>query len=108
MVFLGSCVTTKTALKDFNNAEYYNAASKFQKVIKEGDSNNSFLLAEALRKSNRLWQAQKYYADAIKNGYKEEIAYYYLALSLKSNNAYDQADSLISHYLSKGLSLIHI
>tara|TARA_B100000405_G_scaffold288498_1_gene237239 strand:- start:33 stop:1994 length:1962 start_codon:yes stop_codon:yes gene_type:complete len=102
MVFLGSCVTTKTALKDFNNAEYYNAASKFQKVIKEGDSNNSFLLAEALRKSNRLWQAQKYYADAIKNGYKEEIAYYYLALSLKSNNAYDQADSLISHYLSKG------
>ena len=34
MVFLGSCVTTKTALKDFNNAEYYNAASKFQKVIK--------------------------------------------------------------------------
>ena len=39
MVFLGSCVTTKTALKDFNNAEYYNAASKFQKVIKEGDSN---------------------------------------------------------------------
>ena len=50
MVFLGSCVTTKTALKDFNNAEYYNAASKFQKVIKEGDSNNSFLLAEAIRK----------------------------------------------------------
>ena len=102
LAFLSSCVTTKTAIKEFNNAEYYSAATKFQKVIKEGDSKNSFLLAEALRKSNRLWQAQKYYTDAINNGYKEEIAYYYLALSLKSNNAYDQADSLISNYLLKG------
>ena len=102
LAFLSSCVTTKTAVKEFNNAEYYSAATKFQKVIKEGDSKNSFLLAEALRKSNRLWQAQKYYTDAINNGYKEEIAYYYLALSLKSNNAYNQADSLISNYLLKG------
>ena len=101
-IFISSCVTTKTAIKDFNNAEYYNAATKFKKVIKEGDSKNSFLLAEALRKSNRLWQAQKYYTDAINNGYKEEIAYYYLAMSLKSNNAYDQADSLISNYLLMG------
>lgn len=102
IAFLSSCITIKTAIKDFNNAEYYSAATKLQKVIKEDDSKNSFLLAEALRKSNRLWQAQKHYADAINNGYKEEIAYYYLALSLKSNNAYDQADSLISNYLLTG------
>ena len=76
IAFLSSCITIKTAIKDFNNAEYYSAATKLQKVIKEDDSKNSFLLAEALRKSNRLWQAQKHYADAINNGYKEEIAYY--------------------------------
>ena len=102
LILLSSCVTTKTALKNFNNAEYYDAATKFEKIIKEGDSQNSFLLGEALRKSNRLWQAQKYYTDAINYGYKEEIAYYYLALSLKSNNDYDKADSLISNYLRKG------
>ena len=102
LILLSSCVTTKTALKNFNNAEYYDAATKFEKIIKEGDSQNSFLLGEALRKSNRLWQAQKYYTDAINYGYKEEIAYYYLALSLKSNNDYDKADSLISNYLGKG------
>ena len=102
LILLSSCVTTKTALKNFNNAEYYDAATKFEKIIKEGDSQNSFLLGEALRKSNRLWQAQKYYTDAINYGYKEEIAYYYLALSLKSNNDYDKADSLISNYLVKG------
>ena len=55
-----SCITTKTAVKDFNNAEYYDASIKFEKIIKEGDSENSFLLAESLRKSNRLWQAEKY------------------------------------------------
>ncbi len=102
LTLLSSCVTTKTALKNFNNAEYYDAATKFEKIIKEGDSQNSFLLGEALRKSNRLWQAQKYYTDAINYGYKEEIAYYYLALSLKSNNDYDKADSLIANYLGKG------
>tara|TARA_Y100000748_G_scaffold71199_1_gene58370 strand:+ start:1066 stop:3033 length:1968 start_codon:yes stop_codon:yes gene_type:complete len=97
-----SCITTKTAIKDFNNAEYYDASIKFEKIIKDGDSENSFLLAESLRKSNRLWQAEKHYNDAIKFGIRDEMAYYYLTLSLKGNSNYDAADSLISNYLSKG------
>ena len=94
-----SCVTTKTALKDFNNAEYFDAANKFEKSLKDGDAKNSFLLAESLRKSNRLWQAGDFYSNAINYGIKNEIAYYYLVLSLKANNKYDEADSVISNYL---------
>ena len=30
------------------------------------------------------------------------MAYYYLVLSLKANNNYEQADSLINNYLKKG------
>ena len=97
-----SCVTTKNAIKDFNNAEYFNAANKFEKTLKSGDAKNNFLLAESLRKSNRLWQAEKFYRDAIKNGINDEMAYYYLVLSLKANNNYEQADSLINNYLKKG------
>ena len=97
-----SCVTTKNAIKDFNNAEYFNAANKFEKTLKSGDAKNNFLLAESLRKSNRLWQAEKFYRDAIKNGIDDEMAYYYLVLSLKANNNYEQADSLIIDYLKKG------
>ena len=97
-----SCVTTKNAIKDFNNAEYFNAANKFEKTLKSGDAKNNFLLAESLRKSNRLWQAEKFYRDAIKNGIDDDIAYYYLVLSLKANNNYEQADSLINNYLIKG------
>ncbi len=33
---------------------------------------------------------------------RDEMAYYYLTLSLKANSNYDAADSLILHYLSKG------
>ena len=97
-----SCITTKNAIKDFNNAEYFNAAYKFEKTLKSGDAKNNFLLAESLRKSNRLWQAEKFYRDAIKNGIDDEMAYYYLVLSLKANNSYEQADSLINNYLKKG------
>ncbi len=94
-----SCVTTKTALKDFNNAEYFDAANKFEKSLKDGDAKNSFLLAESFRKSNRIWQAGDFYSNAINYGIKNEIAYYYLVLSLKANNKYDEADSVISNYL---------
>jgi len=99
--FMFSCITSKTAQKNFNNAEFNTAAYKYQKLLKEGDSEINFLLAESYRKSNNLWKAEKYYKDAIINGYKDEIAYYYLLQSLKANNHFEEADSLISSYLSK-------
>ena len=64
LIITFSCVTTKNALKDFNNAEYFDAANKFEKTIKENDTKNNYLLAESLRKSNRLWQAEKYYKNS--------------------------------------------
>ena len=102
VALITSCVTSKTALKNYNSAEYYEAADKFKKVLKEGDANNNFFLAESLRKSNQLWQAEKYYKQAIKFGHNNEMAYYYLALSLKANSNYDEADSLINSYLTAG------
>ena len=96
-----SCITSKTAQKNFNNAEFNTAAYKYQKLLKEGDSKINFLLAESYRKSNNLWKAEKYYKDAIINGYKDEIVYYYFLQSLKANNNFEEADSLISSYLSK-------
>ena len=101
MGIMFSCITSKTAQKNFNNAEFNTAAYKYQKLLKEGDSKINFLLAESYRKSNNLWKAEKYYKDAITNGYKDEIAYYYLLQSLKANNNFEEADSLISSYLSK-------
>ena len=51
---LQSCVTSKSALKNFNNAEYNSAAEKYNQIVKEDDPKTNFLLAESYRKSNQI------------------------------------------------------
>jgi len=97
-----SCITTKSALKNFNNAEFNSAAEKYEQIVKENDPKTNFLLAESYRKSNQIKKATNYYYNAIKNGYKDEIANYYLALSLKANNKISEAKSIIENYIKKG------
>ena len=43
---LQSCVTSKSALKNFNNAEYNGAAEKYNQIVKD-DPKTNFLLAES-------------------------------------------------------------
>ena len=97
-----SCVTSKSALKNFNNAEYNSAAEKYNQIVKEDDPKTNFLLAESYRKSNQIKKSSDYYKKAIKNGYKDEIVHYYLALSLKANSKINEAITTINNYLQKG------
>ena len=97
-----SCVTTKSALKNFNNAEYNSAAEKYNQIVKEDDPKINFLLAESYRKSNQIKKSSDYYKKAIENGYKDEIAHYYLALSLKANSKINEAITTINNYIQKG------
>ena len=97
-----SCVTSKTALKNFNNAEYNSAAEKYNQIVKEDDPKINFLLAESYRKSNQIKKSADYYKKAIENGYKDEIVHYYLALSLKANSKINEAITTINNYLQKG------
>ena len=99
---LQSCVTSKSALKNFNNAEYNSAAEKYNQIVKEDDPKINFLLAESYRKSNQIKKSADYYKKAIKNGYKDEIVHYYLALSLKANSKINEAITTINNYLQKG------
>ena len=99
---LSSCVSNKSALKSFNSAEYSIAAEKFQKVVKDNDPKTNFLIAEAFRKSNQIWEAESYYSQSINEGFDNELAYYYLIISLKANNKYDAADSVAKKYLKIG------
>ena len=99
---LSSCVSNKSALKSFNSAEYSIAAEKFQKVVKDNDPKTNFLIAEAFRKSNQIWEAERYYSQSINEGFDNELAYYYLIISLKANNKYDAADSVAKKYLKIG------
>ena len=99
---LQSCVTSKSALKNFNNAEYNSAAEKYNQIVKGDDPKTNFLLAESYRKSNQIKKSSDYYKKAIENGYKDEIVHYYLALSLKANSKINEAITTINNYLQKG------
>ena len=99
---LQSCVTSKSALKNFNNAEYNSAAEKYNQIVKEDNPKTNFLLAESYRKSNQIKKSADYYKKAIENGYKDEIVHYYLALSLKANSKINEAITTINNYLQKG------
>ena len=99
---LQSCVTSKSALKNFNNAEYNSAAEKYNQIVKEDDPKTNFLLAESYRKSNQIKKSADYYKKAIENGYKDEKVHYYLALSLKANSKINEAITTINNYLQKG------
>ena len=99
---LQSCVTSKSALKNFNNAEYNSAAEKYNQIVKEDDPKTNFLLAASYRKSNQIKKSSDYYKKAIENGYKDEIVHYYLALSLKANSKINEAITTINNYLQKG------
>ena len=101
-IFLKSCINKRSALKSFNNAEYNNAAKKFEKVVKENDPKTNFLIAEAYRKSNQIYESEKYYLKSIEQGLNNEMAYYYLILSLKANNKYNVADSIANKYILSG------
>lgn len=102
LFLIESCVTSKSALKNFNNAEYNSAAEKYNQIVKDDDSKTNFLLAESYRKSNQIKKATDYYKKAILNDYKDEIAYYYFALSLKANGEIDEAINVIKNYIEKG------
>ena len=102
LLFIQSCVTSKSALKNFNNAEFNSAAEKYEQIVKTNDAKTNFLLAESYRKSNQIIKSIKYYKDAISNGHEDEIINYYLALSLKANNQINEAISVIKNYLKNG------
>ena len=99
LLFIQSCVTSKSALKNFNNAEFNSAAEKYEQIVKTNDAKTNFLLAESYRKSNQIIKSIKYYKDAISNGHEDEIINYYLTLSLKANNPFD------SEYLAVFISI---
>ena len=102
LIIFQSCVTSKSALKNFNNAEFNSAAEKYEQIVKTNDPKTNFLLAESYRKSNQINRSTEYYKSAINNGYKDEISNYYLALSLKANNQIDEAISIITNYIKDG------
>tara|TARA_B100000900_G_C20585042_1_gene719181 strand:- start:425 stop:2299 length:1875 start_codon:yes stop_codon:yes gene_type:complete len=75
--------------------------AKHGKSIKTNDGITNYQVAEAYRLSNRIKDAEPFYASALKSGIDQDDAYYYYARSLKANQKYDDARKVLKGALPK-------
>ncbi|MEP4531924.1 MAG: OmpA family protein [Cyclobacteriaceae bacterium] len=99
-LLMQSC-TQKLAEHSFEKGEFDRAIELYKKGMDENDPVRNFQIAESYRKSNRLKEAAKYYAAAKENKSSEPSLPYYYARSLKANEQYDEAESILTEYVTK-------
>lgn len=86
-----SCSVEKKALKAFNRGEYQNAIGLYQKTISKNPGKANYFIAESYRLSNRIKEAEPFYANAKGIGIDKDTVQFYYAQSLKANGKYDEA-----------------
>lgn len=92
--------------KKYDVGEYELAIEIYHKaLVKSNDPGYiNFKIGEAYRLSNRLKKSLPYYQAAVKNGYAEDEALYYLGLALKADQQYDEATKVFDRLVSKTTS----
>ncbi|HEY5918173.1 MAG TPA: OmpA family protein [Chryseolinea sp.] len=89
---LFACSAEKKANKAFRLGKYQNSIEAYKKIA--GNSNNgraNFYIAESYRLSNRIKEAEPYYAKAGGNAVDKDTLKFYYAQSLKANGKYAEA-----------------
>ncbi len=89
---LFACSAEKKANKAFRLGKYQNSIEAYKKIA--GNSNNgraNFYIAESYRLSNRIKEAEPYYAKAGGSTVDKDTVKFYYAQSLKANGKYTEA-----------------
>lgn len=89
------------AQKSYNRGEYDVFISRTKKDPKANNSETNFKLGESYRKSNQIQKAAPYYAQAIKDGFDEELIHLQYARSLRANQDIEKAKTVLETYLQK-------
>lgn len=89
LLVVSACSTEKKATKAFLLGKYQNAIELYKKTGNSPKAN--FFIAESYRLSNRLKEAEQYYAKAGGRGIDKDTIKFYYAQSLKANAKYDEA-----------------
>lgn len=99
LVIIAGCSPYKKGVKSYQLGEYQVAIDQLKKV---GDANPKaiFYIAESYRLSNRIDEAEPYYAAALQAGLQDEEARFYYGYALKANSKYTEARQQFQNYLS--------
>ncbi len=93
-VLLVGCSAEKKASKAFNLGKYQSSIALYKKMIQSNPNNGraNYFVAESYRLSNRINEAEPYYAKASAGrGIDKDSIQFYYAQSLKANGKYSEA-----------------
>ncbi len=90
---LVSCSPQKKAQKNFKLAKYQNVINYYLKVLEKQPNNSkaNYFVAESFRLSNRIKDAEKFYAKANGPGIDKDTVALYYAKALQANGKYAEA-----------------
>lgn len=97
---LASCGIERKGIKAFRRGEYQNAIDLLRNVNSDDPGKINYYLAESYRLSNRINEAESFYAKAGGPDVNRDSVQLYYALALKANRKYDEANAVLSQLLS--------
>lgn len=93
VLLLAACSAEKKATKAFHLGKYQTAIDLYKESLQKNpnDGRANFLVAESYRLSNRLKEAEPYYAKAAGTGINSDSVKFYYGQSLEANGKYNEA-----------------
>lgn len=102
LIVLLACGPEKKAMKSFRYGKYQNVINYYKSVLAKNPNNNkaNFYIAESYRLSNRIKEAEPYYAKAKGPNVSRDSVMLYYAHSLKANGKYNEAKQQLEDILA--------
>jgi len=93
MLILSACSPEKKALKNFKYGNFEAVIEYYQNVLKTEPNNGkaNFYIAESYRQSNRIKDAERFYAKAKGPGISNDSVLFFLSKSQEANGKYAEA-----------------
>ena len=106
IVLLAGCSAEKKATKAFRFGKYQTTIDIFKQQLAQNPDNGkaNYYVAESYRLSNRLKEAEPYYAKAGGRGIDKDSVKFYHAQSLEVNGNYDAARKLMQELATGAVS----
>jgi outer membrane protein OmpA-like peptidoglycan-associated protein len=98
LIAVGACSPEKKAMKSFRYGKYESVISYYKGVLRKEPGNGiaNYYIAESYRLSNRIKEAEPYYAKAGGRGVNTDSVKLFYAKSLQANSKYDEARMVLA------------
>ncbi len=97
LIAIAACSPEKKAMKSFRYGKYESVISYYKGVLRKqpGNGNANYYIAESYRLSNRIKEAEPFYAKAGGRGIDADSVKLFYAKSLQANSKYDEARTVL-------------